>query len=287
MTTGPWFWAWRFSPLTVAALLAVASLYALGVVRVRRRGGAVPTRRVVWWYAGIAVATLALVSPIDAYADVSFTDHMVQHLLLTLVVPPLLALGAPIVLALRALRPEHARRLASTLRSNTVRVLTSPVVGWALLVGVSWVVHESSLFDAALGSGAWHALEHGVWLGAALVYWWPIVGVDPMPHPVSHPVRLLSLFLLMPAMSFLALAIYGASSPVYPSYAELPPPWGPAALASQQEAGVIMWVAGTLAIVVAMLFVAADWKRTDDARQRREEARSDAREALRGRASTW
>jgi len=84
---------------------------------------------------------------------------------------------------------------------------------------------------------------------------------------------------LMPAMSFLALAIYSASSPLYPAYAALPSPWGPGALASQQNAGVMMWVVGTLAVVVAMLFVAADWKRSEDARQRREEARIDAREA--------
>jgi putative membrane protein len=281
MPTGPWFLAWRFSPLTIAALLAAGSFYALGVVHVRRGGGAVSTSRIAWWYAGIAAAALALISPIDAYADVSFADHMVQHLLLTLLVPPLLALGTPIALALRALAAPRARQLAAGLRTRTVHAFTNPFVGWVLLVAVSWTVHESALFDAALRNGAWHALEHAVWLGAALIYWWPIVGVDPMPHPVSHPVRLLSLLLLMPAMSFLALAIYGASSPSYTTYAASAPRLGMDALASQREAAVIMWVGGTLAIVVAMLVVAADWKRSDDERQRREEARIDAAEATR------
>jgi putative membrane protein len=279
MPSGPWFLAWRLSPLTVAAVLSAASMYGLGVARVHRRGGSVPAARIAWWYAGIATVVLALLSPIDAYADVSFADHMLQHLLLTFVAPPLLALGAPVALALRALEPAPARRLTSFLRSHLIRFLTNPIAGWALLVGVSWLVHESPLFEAALRSDAWHAVEHGMWLGAALVYWWPIVGLDPMPHPVGHPVRLLSLLLMMPAMSFLALAIYGASSPLYAAYSTLPPPWGPAALASQQQAGVMMWVASTLLIVVAMLLVAADWKRSDDERQRREEARIDAREA--------
>ena len=279
MPMGPWFLAWRFSPLTVAALLAGGSLYALGVLRVRRGGGTVPASRIAWWYAGITAAALALVSPVDGFADVSFADHMLQHLLLTLLVPPLLALGAPIALALRALPPARARRLAAGLRTPAVQALTNPFVGWVLLVVVSWTVHESALFDAALRSGAWHGVEHALWLGAALVYWWPIVGVDPMPHPASHPVRLLSLLLLMPAMSFLALAIYGGSTPLYAAYEALPPPWGAGALASQRAAAVIMWVGGTLAITVAMLFVAADWKRTDDERQRREEARIDAVEA--------
>jgi cytochrome c oxidase assembly factor CtaG len=281
MPTEPWFLAWRFSPLAVAALLAAGSLYALGVARIRRGGGAVSASTVGWWYGGLAVACLALVSPIDAYADVSFADHMVQHLLLTVLVPPLLALGAPIALALRALPPERARQLTAALRSPILHALTNPFVGWAVLVAVFWLVHESPLFDAALRSGSWHSVEHAVWLGAALIYWWPIVGVDPMPRSVSHPVRLLSLLLLMPAMSFLALAIYAASAPVYATYASLPPPWGLDALASQREAAVIMWIGGTLAIVVAMMFVAADWKRSEDERQRREEARIDAAEASR------
>jgi cytochrome c oxidase assembly factor CtaG len=276
MPTGPWLLAWRFSPLTVASLLVAGSIYAVGVARVRRGGGAVATSRIAWWYAGLAAAALALVSPIDAYADASFADHMVQHLLLTLLVPPLLALGGPMALALRAVGPARARQLSAVLRSRAVTALANPFVGWAVLVGVSWAVHESDLFDAALRSEAWHAVEHSLWLGAALIYWWPIVGVDPMPHPVSHPVRLLSLLLLMPAMSFLALAIYAASAPVYATYAAVASRWGTDALRSQREAAAIMWVGGTLTIVVAMLFVAADWKRSDDERQRREESRIDA-----------
>jgi cytochrome c oxidase assembly factor CtaG len=281
MPTEPWFLAWRFSPLTVVAILAAGSLYALGVARMRRDGGAVSASRIAWWYGGLAAACLALVSPIDAYADVSFADHMVQHLLLTVLVPPLLALGAPIALALRALPPARARQLTAVLRSPILHALTNPFVGWTVLVAVSWSVHESPLFDAALRSGSWHAVEHAVWLGAALIYWWPIVGVDPMPRSVSHPVRLLSLLLLMPAMSFLALAIYAAPAPTYTGYASLPAPWGPDALASQRQAAVIMWIGTTLAIVVTMMFVAADWKRSEDERQRREEARIDAAAASR------
>ena len=110
-------------------------------------------------------------------------------------------------------------------------------------------------------------------MGAALVYWWPIVGRDPSPHPMSFPVRMLSLFLAMPAMSFLALAIYSARSPLYPTYASRPAPWGPSALADQHGAAVMMWLVGNLAFVVAMLIVAAAWKRDEDIRQRRLESR--------------
>ena len=173
----------------------------------RRLGRPFPVRRPVAFAAGWVVLVLALVSPVDSYADVSFTMHMLQHLL-TLVVPPLLALGAPITLAFATLPTGGAQALAGVLRSRGVRALANPVVGWSLFVGVPIAVHASRLFDLALTSTRWHAVEHGV-VGAALVYWWPIVGVDPSPHPIGYGARLLSLLLAMPAMSFLALAIYG------------------------------------------------------------------------------
>jgi putative copper resistance protein D len=83
----------------------------------------------------------------------------------------------------------------------------------------------------------------------------------------------------MPAMSFLAVAIYSADAPLYPTYATLPPPWGPGALEDQRNAAELMWVAGNLALVVAIVLVAASWKRHDDEAQRRLEAREDAAEA--------
>jgi cytochrome c oxidase assembly factor CtaG len=134
----------------------------------------------------------------------------------------------------------------------------------------------SPLFDAALRSSALHALEHALWVASALLLWWPVVGADPTPHPWSYPTRLLALFLAMPAASFLSLAIFSASAPWYPTYASAPPPWGPGALASQRDAAVVMWLLTGLGQVVAMLLVAAAWKRHDDARQRRLEARLDA-----------
>ena len=194
--------------------------------------------------------------------------------------PPLLALGAPITLALRAGSPAVRRWIAASLRSPVAAFFANPIVGWTLFVGVPVFVHASPLFDEALRSTPWHALEHGLWLSAALIYWWPIVGVDPNPHPVRWPVRMLSLFLAMPAMSFLALGIYAGDVPLYPTYASLPAPWGPAALGDQRDAAVMMWLVGNLALVLAILLVAAAWKRDEDARQRRVEEREDRAEAV-------
>jgi putative membrane protein len=266
---------WRLEPFALAGLLAAGSLYAAGVLRARRMAKPWAPSRTAWFAAGMITLAIALVSPVDAYADVSLTVHMGQHLILTLLAPPLLALGAPITLALRTGSPRLVRTTSAVLRSPVATVLANPIVGWVLFVGVPVAIHASRLFDAALRSGGWHALEHGVWLGAALVYWWPIVGVDPNPHPVAYPVRLLSMLLAMPAMSFLAIAIYTASMPLYATYARLPAPWGPGALGDQRDAAVLMWLVGNLAMLIAMLLVAAAWKRDDDARQRRIEERED------------
>lgn len=279
---GPAWSAWVFEPLTVAGLLAAGSLYAAGTIRVGRRGGAVSRGRQAAWYGGLATLALALLSPVDAYADVSFAVHMTQHLLLTFVAAPLLALGAPIALALRALDVEAARRLSAVLRSRPALFLANPLVGWLVFVGAAWGIHFTPLFDLALRSNPWHALEHALWVAAACIYWWPIVGADPEVRPVPYPVRLLSLFLLIPATSFLALAFQTPNAPVYPTYALVAPPWGPNALASQRDAAAVMWIGGNLVLLVAMLLVAAAWKRADDERQRRLEAREDARAAAAG-----
>jgi cytochrome c oxidase assembly factor CtaG len=275
---GPALLAWSFDPFTVGVVSILGSSYAAAVIRVRRRGATHARAATWWWFAGLGVLAIALVSPVDTYADVSFTVHMAQHVLLTLVAPPLLALGAPVALALRALPSGGARRLSAAMRSRPVAFVTTPVVAWTLFAGVPWAAHFSPLFDVALRSEVWHAAEHALWVFAAFALWWPVVGADPSPHPWRYPVRLLTLFLAMPAMSFLSLAIFVAGEPLYPTYAAVAPPWGPAALSSQRDAAVVMWLASAFILVPAMLLVAVAWKRDDDERQRRLEARLDLAE---------
>ena len=273
--SSPWT-HWQLDPLTVLPVVAAAVAYGAGVRRLARAGRRWPPARAVAFASGLGALAIALVSPVDAYADVSFPLHMAQHLLLTLVAPPLLALGAPLTLALRSASSEARRRfILPVLHGRAASILSRPVVGWALFVLVPFVVHLSPLFDAALRNSVAHAFEHGLWLSAALIYWWPIVGSDATPRPMGYPARLLSLFLVIPAQSFLALALYAAKAPLYPAYAGLPEPWGPNALADQQAAAVMMWLAGNFAMVAALLLAASAWKREDDARQRRLEERED------------
>jgi putative copper resistance protein D len=234
----------------------------------------VPARRWLTFLAGLTAIELALQSPIERYDTTLFSVHMVQHVLLTMVAAPLLAAGAPITLMLRFARPEFRRRwILPVLHSRVLRFLTFPVVAWLLFAGAMWGSHFSPIFNASLEEPLIHQVEHLAYLTAALLFWWPIVGADPSPWRMPHPLRALYAFLQMPQNTFLALAIYSASTPLYAHYATLVRTWGPTVLADQQLAGGLMWVIGDLTFLAAILFVVLGWMRQED----RDTARSDAR----------
>jgi putative copper resistance protein D len=205
---------------------------------------------------------------------------MAQHVLLMMVAAPLFALGAPITLALRASRPETRKRiLLPALHSHAVSTLTHPLVAFALFAVVQYVSHFTGFYNAALRSNPVHYLEHALYLGTALLFWWPVVGLDPAPHKLSHPARLLYLVAAMPVEAFLAVALLSARP--YQAYAALPAPWGgAAAVADQSSAAAIMWIAGDLTMLAAALLTAAAWLRREQIRQRRIEDEEDRRAGL-------
>jgi cytochrome c oxidase assembly factor CtaG len=265
--------AWRFDPPLVAGLVTAGVLYLRGVGRVHR-----PERRLAnraaCFLGGLAALWIALQSPIDSYADVRLSVHMVQHLLLTMVAAPLLVLGAPVTLLLRAATPAFRRRwVLPPLRSRPVRLLTAPVVSWTQFALVLWGSHFSPLYDAAVRNAGIHVLEHLLYLGSAALFWSPVAGIDPSPKRLSHPARLLYVFLAMPQASFLGLAMWGSSRVLYRSYAA---GLGAAALDDQRLAGTIMGSVGMLFLVAALGLVLLDWLR----REEREAARADARLGL-------
>ena len=272
---------WSLSALPLVLVMATGVLYALGLRRLSS-GPRFPPGRVVAFYGGLAATLVAVASPVDTYANVSFSDHMVQHILLLFVAAPLFALGTPVTLALRAARSStRKRRILPVLHSLPVRVLSHPLVALGLFTVIQYVTHLTSLYNLALRSDPVHELEHALYLGTALLFWWPVVGLDPAPHRMSHPARLLYLVAAMPLEAFLAVALLSASP--YPHYLALPPPWGgAAAVADQSAAAAFMWIAGDLSTLIAALLVAAAWFRHDEARQRRIEADIDRLAATRG-----
>jgi cytochrome c oxidase assembly factor CtaG len=262
---------WTFDPAASALLAATAMLWLAGSRRATPAHGraAVSRARTVLFMAGLAVVAVALQSPVDAGATTRFSVHMVQHLLLTLVAAPLLVLARPVTLALQAATPETRRQLLlPALRSRPVAVLASPPVAWCGFALVMWATHFSPLYEAALTDPGLHALEHLAYLGSAMLFWSVMAAVDPGPARLSPPARILYLFLAMPQMTFLGLAIYGARHVLYPVYGS-----GPAALADQRLAGALMGGSGVLVFLPAVGMLLLDWW----AREERAAARADAR----------
>jgi len=265
---------WSFDPMIVLWLVAAAALYLRGVVRVRPAGASFPRWRVACFLSGLGVAYLALQSPIDSYSGRLFSVHMVQHLLLTMVAAPLMVLGTPILLALRASSSSfRGRVLAPLVHSRAAAVLSHPVVSWSLFTLALWASHFSNLYENALGSQFIHGLEHVLYLVTAVLFWRPVVGLDPGPSRISHPGRLLYLFLAMPQMAFLGLAIYSSDQVLYTHYLITAPVLGTSALADQHLAGAIMWITPMVLFLPTLAFVLFDWMKKDA----REGIRLDAR----------
>ncbi len=182
----------------------------------------------------------AVTSPLFSYDGVLFTVHMWQHILLMMVAAPLLLLGTPITLLMRSVSPETRRNvILPVLHSRVVRALTFPVVAWLLFAGTMWGSHYSPLFNAALEHEWLHWLEHVLYVTVALMFWWQVIGLDPTPWRMAHPIRMLYVFLQMPQNSFLALSIYGADRVLYTHYATTQRTWGPTPLADQQLAAAL------------------------------------------------
>ncbi len=274
--------AWAFEPLVQVPLLLSALAWLWLVRRVDRAhpDRPVPIARTVLFLGGLLAIEVALESGIAAYDTTLFSVHMVQHVLLMFVAAPLLVLSAPITLLLRAASHEQRIRwILPILHSRLVRALTFPVVTWILFAATMWGAHFSPLFETSLEEPVVHDLEHLLFLVTALLFWWPAIGRDPSPWRMPYPARILYLFLQMPQNTFLALAIYSASQPLYAHYATLVRTWGPTALADQQAAGAIMWVAGDLTFLVTILLVVVDWMRDEERSAARREARIDAERA--------
>ena len=270
---------WTFAP--VPTLTIVASLawwrWAVGRVNAAHPDNPVPRGRSVAFAGGMLAIAFALLSGIERYDTTLFSIHMVQHLLLTLVAAPLIALSAPITLLLRLASPGTRRRVVlPVLHSRAVRFLAFPVVAWLAFAGVMWVSHFSALFDAALEDPLLHDLEHGLFLGSALLFWWPAVGADPGPWRLSHPVRALYTFLQMPQNTFLAVILLNASTPFYPHYVSLDVAWLPTALDDQRLAAGIMWLGGDALFIAAVGAIMWGWMRSEEAGQARSDRRADA-----------
>ena len=270
---------WTIEPVPALGILAAILWWrwAVGRVNATHPANPVPRRRTVAFVGGMAAIAVALMSGIDRYDTTLFSVHMVQHILLTLVAAPLIALSAPITLTLRLASSGTRRRwILPFLHSRVMRVLSFPVVAWVLFAAVMWGTHFSPLFDAALEDPVVHDLEHGLYLITALLFWWPAVALDPAPWRMTHPIRALYTFLQMTQNTFLSVVLLNAQTVLYPHYATLVRTWGPSPLVDQQISAGIMWIAGDLIFLTAIMAIIVGWSRAEG----RDAARADRQAAV-------
>ena len=261
---------WTLSATVLAPAVASAALYVAGTRRLARRW---PARRTAAFLAGIGVVVIALQSGIDAYDDQMLSIHMVQHMLLLLVAPPLLLAGRPLVLALRALAPR--RRGAITAALHRTRGVTGPVPALAAFTAVILLTHLPSFYDATLRHPALHDVEHAVYIAAGLLMFSPLLDGDPVPrHRLGGLGKLLYLIVAM-----MPMALVGAYLNRHPTlfYAPYGPParaLGISVLDDQAQAGAIMWVLGGVVMTAVGLWAAVAAMVAEERRMAAREARA-------------
>ena len=272
---------WAVDPLLLVAMLAAAGAYMVGVRRSRRRW---PAARSVAFLGGLAVLLVASQSGIDAWSERLLSIHMVQHLLITMVAALLLAGGAPLTLALSTLPRAGRAALARLLHGRLARCLGHPLLAWSLFAAVLLLSHVPAVYGAALRSPSLHALEHALYLWAALLFWAPVVAADPLPRRLSTVGVVGYLVAAMAPMSAIGAALLMADQVVYSHYAVTAAAAGVSPLDDQRAAAAIMWIGGGLVMVLATLGAAWLAMLREERRARAREAYEDARSA---RAAVW
>ncbi len=253
--------SWPLDPWLAAILAAAGIVYLRGWLILRRRdaerwhGG-----RLAAFVGGLAVVYVALASPIEPFASLLLQVHMVQHLLLMLVAPPLIWIAWPLMPMIRGL-PREVRRVwvAPLFRSRRLRTIfatvTHPLVAWPVFVAATWLWHIPRSYELALASPFWHFVEHVCFAATGMLFWYPVVRPYPSRPKWNQWVLIPYLILADVQNTVLAAWFCFAGGVIYPHYAAVPRVAGISAMADQATAGVIMWVPGSLALLLPVLAI--------------------------------
>ncbi|HEX8732395.1 MAG TPA: cytochrome c oxidase assembly protein [Ktedonobacterales bacterium] len=240
--------AWTLDPTLLVGLAVILGgyLYAIGPARRRWGLGEAATRaQVAWFILGWLTLAVALISPLDTLGDgYLFSAHMIQHMLIAVVAPPMLLLGAPAWLAELPLRGAGLRRAA--------RWLANPIFAFGVFQADIWLWHAPGLYDLTLENAAVHIVEHLSFLILGVIYWLPILSPTPLIPRISRGFAILYLFIGCQPMVALGALLTFAAAPLYAPYVAAPRVWGLSPLADQQLGGLIMWLPTNIPYLIAL-----------------------------------
>ena len=278
--------AWTFEPVLLAVIIVVGGLYLYGVRRLHARGDKWPVGRTVAFVGlGLGSAVIATQSALGTYDTVLLSVHMAQHMILSMLTPLAMALGAPVTLALRTLPPNPRKWLLSVLHSRVAKVLCFPMIGFTLFVLSPWALYFSGWYDATLRSTGLHDLLHVHFIVVGSLFFWPLLGLDPVPGRVIYPFRLMLTFLTLPFHAFLGITIMSANKLIAEDwYTSFGRSWPPSPLRDQYIAGGLLWGSGDIIGLVFFAVLFVQWVKQSMREAKREDRRLDRLEEQARRA---
>jgi putative copper resistance protein D len=267
-------------------LLVSAALYGYGVYRLRRRGDHWPPgRTVAFVVGGLGSIAAVTVTGIEAYDDTLLSVHMVQHMVLAMVGPIFLALGAPVTLALRTMQRGPKRTLLAFLHSRYIKVLTFPLVAFGIFIANPFALYFTGLYQLTLEHEWLHELTHIHFIVTGCLFFWPLLGLDPLANRWPYPGRALLMVLSVPFHTVLGLTIMQdktlLAGDYYPNlHLTWANPWS-----DQVTAGGILWAGGELISVTMLGILIIQWMRQSEREARRVDRALDRAEAVQARAA--
>ena len=275
--------------LMIGVLTLMVALYIKGVVVLTKRGDKWPVGRTIAFALGIAATDFATSGGLGLYAQFSFSYHMMAHMVLGMIAPIGLVLGAPMTLALRTLpqgrnSDERGVRgsLLAALHSKIGVIYTNPIVALAIFDGSLFALYFTDLFAVLMQSHVGHLFMSLHFLAAGFLFFFIIIGVDPNPRRVHHLVQIVILFAAMSIHAFFSVALMSTTTLIDKGfYASLQTPWLGDALADQKLGGSIGWAMGEIPILIALVATFINWMR-DDSREAKRIDRNTARQAAMG-----
>jgi putative membrane protein len=271
-TPGTLFTAANLDQWMTVALVVAAGLYLYGVHRLRARGDKwFIGRTLAFVPAGLGTIAVATISGLGTYDDTLFSAHMVQHMLLSMVAPIMLALGAPVSLALRTLPPRPRRWLLAVVHSRVFLVVSNPLVAFVFFISTPYALYFSKWYPATLEHPLLHEFTHIHFLVVGCLFFWPLIGLDPLGANLPYPARALLMIISMPLHAVLGVVIMqGAGSFASAYYAGLHLSWV-SPVDDQTTGGGLLWASGDLISLLMLAAFVFQWARSSE----REAARID------------